>query len=363
MTIEQSTCEKLIGHERTFKRMTSGTSLGDERRKQLKEAKELGERRIIEIIQACLDRMPAMAVPFGDDVSAVEIGSGRVAVLKTDMLVGKTDVPKGMSLRQAARKAVVMNVSDFAAKGVQPIAALVSLGLPIDLSRKEIEEIGLGLNAGARQYGAYIIGGDTGEASDLVISISLFGIAEKKDLIFRSGAQPADIVAVTGPFGKTSAGLKILQNSFEAPKEISRILVESVLMPQARLDEGVALARSKAVTAAIDSSDGLAWSLHEIARSSGVGITLDNLPIADEVERFAKINKLVSSDLGLYGGEEYEIVVTVKPRLWNSAKEAAKIAGGDLMPIGKVTAAKGVFLETSEKRVTVEYRGYEHFRA
>jgi thiamine-monophosphate kinase len=306
--------------------------------------------------------MPAIAVPFGDDVSAVEIGGDSVAVLKTDMLVGRTDVPKGMSMWQAARKAVVMNVSDFAAKGVRPIAVLVSLGVPRDLSRKKIDEIGLGLNAGARQYGAYVVGGDTGEASDLIIGISLFGIGKKNELVLRNGARLGDIVAVTGPFGKTSAGLKILLNRLEVPKEISRILVESVLMPQARLDEGVALARSQAVTAAIDSSDGLAWSLHEIARASRVGITLDKLPIANEVERFAETNKLVSSDLGLYGGEEYELVVTVKPQLWDSAKEAVRSAGGDLMHIGRVTAAKGVFLKTFGKRVAVECRGYEHFK-
>src|SRR5208337_5221396 len=121
--------------------------------------------------------MPNSAVPFGDDVSAVNIDEKQVAVLKTDMLVGKTDVPPNMSFWQASRKAVVMNISDFASKGVQPTAALVSLGLPRSLMRKDIEEIARGLNAGAREYGAYIIGGDTGEASDLTISVSLFGTA------------------------------------------------------------------------------------------------------------------------------------------------------------------------------------------
>ena len=77
------------------------------------------------------------------------------------MLVGKTDVPPNMSLWQAARKAVVMNISDFVFKGVQPTAALVSLGVPRDVMRKDIEEIARGLNAGAREYGAYVIGGDT----------------------------------------------------------------------------------------------------------------------------------------------------------------------------------------------------------
>ena len=86
----------------------------------------LGERKIIELIQSRLTAMPSSSVPFGDDVSAVNLGRGKVAVLKTDMLVGKTDVPRGMSLWQAARKAVVMNISDFAAKGVEPVAVLVS---------------------------------------------------------------------------------------------------------------------------------------------------------------------------------------------------------------------------------------------
>ena len=99
----------------------------------LPTAKILGERRIIEIIQSRLTKMPIMPVPFGDDVSAVNLSENHVAVLKTDMLVGKTDVPGEMSLFQAARKAIVMNVSDFASKGVQPTAALVALGLPSQL--------------------------------------------------------------------------------------------------------------------------------------------------------------------------------------------------------------------------------------
>ena len=112
---------------------------------------DIGERRIIDIIARQLEIMPNMPVPFGDDVSAVNLDQKQVAVLKTDMLVGKTDVPASMSLWQAARKAVVMNISDFAAKGVQPTVALVSLGLPRGLMQKDIEEIARGLNAGARE--------------------------------------------------------------------------------------------------------------------------------------------------------------------------------------------------------------------
>jgi len=255
-----------------------------------------------------------------------------------------------------------MNISDFAAKGVKPLAILVSLGLPRTLKEKDIEQIGRGLNAGAREYGAYIIGGDTNEASDLVISLSLFGMAKKDELTLRSGAKPGNLVAVTGSFGKTAAGLKILLDSLEATSKIRKILVESVLMPHARLKEGLALSKTKAVTAAIDSSDGLAWSLHEIANASKVGFLINKLPIAEEVEEFAEINRLDPLELTLYGGEEYELVLTIRPNLWRKAEKAVEKVGGKLLSIGRVTAERQVLMEINGKRRVIEPRGWEHFK-
>ena len=324
---------------------------------------ELGERKIIELIQNRLDVMPDLPVLFGDDVSAVSVGDGRVAVLKADMLVGKTDVPRGMSLWQAARKAVVMNVSDFAAKGVEPRIALVSLGLPRNLLRKDVEEIARGLNTGARQYGAYIVGGDTGEASDLVIAVSLFGTAEKEALMLRSGAKAGDIAAVTGFFGKSAAGLRLLLDGFAVSKELREVLVSAVFMPQARLKEGLALSGSRAVTASIDSSDGLAWSLHEIGRMSGVGFLVNSVPVAHEVRCFAEFNRLDALELALYGGEEYELVVTVKPELWADAEAAVEAVDGRLLPIGKATRDKQILLEVDGKKCPIEAKGWEHFKS
>jgi thiamine-monophosphate kinase len=323
--------------------------------------KVLGEREIIEIIWKQLDSTPKMPVPFGDDISAYEIEKGKLAVLKTDMLVGKTDVPCGMSLRQAARKAVVMNVSDFAAKGVQPKAVLVSLGLPRGMTRKDVEEIGKGLNVGARGYGAYVIGGDMGEASDLVISVSLFGLATKGDLMLRSGAKSGDLVGVTGLFGKTSAGLKILLHKMKAKTAVRDRLVESVLLPRARLKEGLALCGTGAVTSSIDSSDGLAWSLHEVAKMSKVGFFIDHIPADENVARFAETNGLNVTELTLYGGEEYELVVTVKPALWREAQKTVEKVGGCLIGIGRVTNEQKVVLRFNGEERVVEARGYEHF--
>ncbi|MGQ9539223.1 MAG: thiamine-phosphate kinase [Candidatus Bathycorpusculaceae bacterium] len=322
----------------------------------------LGEREIIELLQRSFDLMPGIPLPFGDDVAAVNMDSERLAILKTDMLVGKTDVPPGMSLWQAARKAVVMNVSDFAAKGVMPKVILVSLGLPKGLDVERVREIGDGLNAGARGYGAYIIGGDTNEASDLVISLSVFGVAKKGALMLRSGAKPGDWVAVTGFFGKTSAGLKILLEGFKGPTDIRDILFEAVYMPKARLKEGLALAATKAVSSAIDSSDGLAWSLYEISKASGVGFLIERVPVAAEAAKFAEMNDLDPFELAFYGGEEYELVLTVKPKLWSRAEEAVKSVGGALIRIGRVTAEKRVLLETESEKRVIEPKGWEHFR-
>jgi len=327
----------------------------------LSSAKELGERKIIELILECLDQMPNMPIPFGDDTSAVDMGHDKLAVIKMDMLVGKTDVPKTMSLWQAARKAVIMNISDLAAKGAQPLALLASIGVPPDLTETDIQQIGKGLNAGAREYNAYILGGDTNEASDLIISCMALGVCSKHHLIKRSGAKPGEYVAVTGSFGKAASGLKILMNSLSAP-ENSGVLVDSVLMPKARVKEGLVLAQSRLATASIDSSDGLAWSLHELSRASNVGFHLDKLPVAPEVESFAEIHGFDSVELALYGGEEYELLVTIKPKLWQEAKKAVENVGGSLIKLGRVTEEKQLLLQTDGKLVSIEARGWEHFK-
>lgn len=298
-----------------------------------------------------------MPVPFGDDVSAVDVGNGKLAVLKTDMLVGKTDVPPQMSLWQAARKTVVMNVSDLAAKGVNPIALLTSIGVPRSFKKRDIEQIAEGLNQGAREYGAFVLGGDTNESSDLIISCAAFGIGKRKHLVLRSGAKPGDIVAVTGVFGKTAAGLRILLQNLSAPPALRKTLLDSVLMPYARLKEGLALAETGAVTASIDSSDGLAWSLHEISKASKVGFLIDSLPIAVEAKQLAQLHKLNPFELCLYGGEEYELVVTVKPMLWR--KVCKKVA---LIKIGYVTRERDIVFKRGKKTFPIEARGWEHFK-
>jgi thiamine-monophosphate kinase len=225
-----------------------------------------------------------------------------------------------------------------------------------------VTSIAEGLNKGAHEFGAYIIGGDTGEASDLVVSVTLFGLGEKESIPLRSGAKPDDIIAVTGKFGKTSAGLKILLSNCISSPNMRRSLINSVLYPNARLKEGIALTKSRSVSASIDSSDGLAWSLYELSQASNVGFVIDDLPAADEAMSFAKLNKLDIVELTLYGGEEYELVLTIKPDLWKKAVEIVEKVGGRLLNIGRITKTKKMILKTYSREIFVEPRGYEHFR-
>jgi thiamine-monophosphate kinase len=328
-----------------------------------KTAAALGEHAVIELMRRHFALMPDVAVSFGDDVSAAPVGEGDVAVLKADMLVGKTDVPAGMSLWQAARKAVVMNISDFAAKGAEPKAVMVSLGLPADLGQADLEALAKGLNAGAREYGAYVVGGDTGEADDLIVSVQVYGASKRAGLMLRSSAKAGDVLAVTGVFGRSAAGLRLmLDGNCRVPEGAREVLVDAVCMPHARLREGLALRASGAVSACMDSSDGLAWCLHGLAASSGVGFAVSALPVAPEVERFAALNGLAASELALYGGEEYELVLTVKPDLWAAAEAAVAGVGGKLLRIGEATAEKQVLLNCNGEMRPIAARGYEHFK-
>jgi len=326
----------------------------------LSSAGKLGERKIIEIFMTLLKRMPKMPIAFGDDVSAIDLGKGKLAVIKCDMLVANTDVPRGMSYWQAARKAVVSTVSDFAAKGIQPLGLLTSLGLPCHFKRKDIVQIGLGLNAGAREYGTYVLGGDTNEAEDLIIDCVGFGLSDEASIMKRSGAKPGDLAATTGSFGKTAAGLKTIKERSRVPVKTRRELMEAVYMPKAYLKEGLALAKTHAVTSCIDSSDGLAWSLYELARMSRVGFEIKDIPVATSAKRFAESQKLDANQLALHGGEEYNLIFTFKPR------DIAKVSeglDGAFFKIGRVTNRRErIELKTEGRVESIKPYGWEHFK-
>lgn len=322
---------------------------------------EVGERELVSRIMRHLTLMPGMPVPNWDDVNAISLGDGRAVILKTDMLVWKTDIPAGMTPFQAGRKAVVMNFSDLGSKGVQPLAFLAALGAPSTTPVEWVEDIAKGFEAGAREYGGYMVGGDTNEACDIIISGMAYGLAEEKRLVLRGTSKPGDVLATTGGFGATTAAFKILIGGLDAPKGLRERLVKSVYTPHARVKAGIALAASGAATSSMDSSDGLAVSLHDLQRSSGNGFRLTNVPLTRDAEKFAELHKIDRATLALYGGEEYELVFTVKPDAVEEARKALRSAGADLLQLGVVTKDRKIVYVEDGAEKPVGKGGWEHF--
>lgn len=297
------------------------------------------EFEIIEAMAKAAGTLPRGYSPLGDDVAVIPAKEGRL-ILKADMLVGKTDVPTGMSHRQAARKAVAMCVSDFAAKGVRPDSFMASIAVPRSITETQVRELALGFEDAAKEWALKFVGGDTNEGDDLIVDCVMAGFGKR--LVTRGGARPGDLVVTTGVFGYPPAGLKLMSGEAEAPTAFRRRAVNSVVLPSPNLEVGLALADY--LNASMDSSDGLAVSLYTLAETSGVGFTLDRLPTSPDVSRFAKANGLSSDELVLGGGEEYLIVGTLKPGALGAALRRARRAGGKLIRIGEVTGDQGSVL-------------------
>lgn len=323
---------------------------------------DIGERNLIERMMLHLTQMPGMTIPFWDDASALSLGDGRAMVINTDMLVWETDIPRGMTPFQAARKSVVMGVSDLAAKGVQPMAFMPSIGLPRNYPVANVEDMARGFEAGAHMYGAYVVGGDTNEACDVVISGAALGIAQESSIMKRnSGARPGDLLATTGTFGVTSAGFKHLFEGLDAPDGTEKTILDSIYMPRARVREGVALAETGAVTGCMDSSDGLAVSLHDLARSTDAGYRVTDLPVDPAASRFARLHDLDADELALYGGEEYELVFTFRQGDENKIRRALDGVGCSLHVIGEVTEEKDILSDVNGSVKQIRPGGWEHF--
>jgi thiamine-monophosphate kinase len=323
---------------------------------------KVGERELIELMIKQFTPMPNMPVPFWDDVMAFNLENDQVVVLNSDMLVWKTDVPIGMSYRQAARKAVVMNFSDLGAKGVSPEAFLASIGIPRWLKVDDVVEMARGFEEGVREYCSYVIGGDTNESEEIIISGVAVGVSNKKSIMKRDGAKPGDIIATTGKFGNTGAAYKILLEGFDPPVDLKNSLLDSIFMPKARVKEGMALSKTKSVSSSIDSSDGLALSLHDLSKSSNVGFELINLPISKESIIFAGLYDLDPKKLALYGGEEYELLFTIKPGKFRDVKKILKNIGCEVMKMGQVTSERKIILIENGVEEKIKKAGWEHFK-
>ena len=318
---------------------------------------KIGERKIIELFYENITKNPNFL--YDDDVSSIKINDNLNIVFNSDMLIEKTDIPKDMGLFNSGRKAVIMNISDFASKGIKPLAFLSSVGIPKSYNINDLQTLSKGINSGANEYGTYIAGGDTNESDSLIINIAGFGLDYNNSLIPRKGAQTGDVLAVTGLFGNTTIGLMSLTQNIPLTKNISDVFVESVYSPNAKLKEGLLLSKLGIATSSIDSSDGLAHSLGELSRINNIGFEIDFVPITKDAYDYSIKNNYQDYKIAFYGGEEYEIIFTVSEQNWNIVKNTFTSNGMDLYKIGKVIKANKIIL--SKNNVVVAPTGWEHF--
>lgn len=330
----------------------------------------LNERKIIDIIVSKIrpnvhpgnnkNRIGA------DDISLVSLRNANPPTslaVKCDMMVESTDVPNGMKPWQIARKSISACISDLSAKGIKPQVSLISLGIPRAYSKTDVEDLAKGFQVASKEFGVRIVGGDTNEAKELIIDCTMIGLLKDSETIVpgRNGAKPGDVIVVSGEFGYTSSGLKILTKNMKAYDGFKDRAISSVTQPRPAQKFGISLA--KYFSASIDSSDGLGISLYELAIQSGVNFLVENMPSAKGVYRFAIDNHLDYKSLVFYGGEEYEIVATIPQRNLSKAMAAAHRLKLRLIVIGKVEKGTGrVFLLANKagKRIQLQNRGYVH---
>ena len=294
---------------------------------------------------------------ISEDVEVFKIGKTKI-VTKVDTFVQSTDMPSKMRMYDAARKSIIACISDFAAKGVKPQYGIISLNLPKMISRTKINEMAKGFRHASNEFGIRILGGDTNEGKEIVINVSIFGTTDK--IVKRKGAKVGDIIFVTGPFGYTAAGLKILLGKKKGVEHFVKKAIKSVVNPSPKLDFGVK--SKKYFTSSMDSSDGLSTTLNEMANQSKCKFMINNIPTGKDLLEFAKSCNIDSNDLVFHGGEEYEFVFTASKKHRSLIKKNASMLKTPIIEIGYVTKGKGVFLEKQEKFVPLKDLGWHHFR-
>ena len=325
---------------------------------------DFSEIALVERIAGAVGRRPGVALGIGDD-AAVLAGEPPL-VLTQDLLVDGVHFTRGaMTLRELGHKALAVNLSDIAAMGAAPVAALVGLVLPRRdrLGGADIDELYAGMEHLADRFGTSVAGGDTVTGPALVLSVTAIGrMAPGVEPVLRSGARPGDLVCVTGELGAAAAGLLVQGDPLLASgldDAAARSLRAAQVTPEPRIAAGLALAAGGA-HAMLDCSDGLALDTLRLARASGVCVELhlDRLPIADGVERVAAAAGREADVLAATGGEDYELVVTVDPADHERLSFALDVP---LTVVGNVRAGSpGVRLLREGREVTVPRLGYEH---
>jgi thiamine-monophosphate kinase len=290
------------------------------------------EFELIDWIQKCQrTNSPLITLGIGDDLAALKWPADDLLLVGVDQVIdGVHFDSKIHSMNQIGRKAMNRNLSDCAAMGCLPAAAVAAVALPRELSLDRAKELCAGLRQAGDAFQCPIIGGDTASWSGkLVLSVTILGKSAGIKPVSRSGARPGDAIFVTGPLGGSILGRHM---TFE---------------PRVKLGREIA----PIATAMIDISDGLSRDLSQICRAAGVGAMIDAslLPIHPDAAELSRRDGIPSLDHALHDGEDYELLFT-------SAGEFPKA-----IRIGQITSEPGIFIRGNDgvSRPLVP-RGWEH---
>jgi thiamine-monophosphate kinase len=324
---------------------------------------DLGERALIERITARLATPAWLVVGPGDDAAVVEPERGALDVFTTDVQVEGVHFDRRFVPPDAlGHRALAVNLSDLAAMGARPRAALLSLVLPDALDVDAVDGILDGLLAAADAHRVAVVGGNISRSpGPLVIDVTAIGAVRRRRILTRSGARPGDGVYVTGTIGDALVGLRSLQHG-SAHGVIAQ--QQRYLRPEPRVRAGLVLAGQRAASACIDLSDGLADAVRQIAAASHVGIALDapTLPIADEVRRWHEAQGQDPILAALHGGDDYELLFTSRPAHQGRLRGARRALGElPITRIGVVTRERRLVLRTAGGTRELP-DGFEHFR-
>ena len=317
--------------------------------------------------------MPSwVVVGPGDDAAVIAPERGALEVLTTDAQVEGVHFDHRFVPPEAiGHRALAVNLSDLAAMGAKPRAALLSLVLPDLLDVGVVDGMLDGLLTLADKHGVAVIGGNISRSpGPLVIDVTAVGSARPRRVLLRSGARPGDGVYVTGTIGDALVGLRLLQDACEAgsgaPVEPDDLApqVQRFLRPEPRVRTGMLLGRNRAATSCMDLSDGLADAVRQVAAASHVGITIDGnaLPVAEAVRRWHGEHNADPIAAVLEGGDDYELLFTARPsragRLRCVTGDSASVP---ITKIGEVTRDRRLVVRTAAGDTPLP-DGFEHFR-
>lgn len=327
----------------------------------------LGEQALIARIRRRLGPAPDwLIVDVGDDAAVYEPVRNALEVITTDAVVDGVHVDRRFVPPEAiGHRAVAVNLSDLAAMGATPRLLTLSLALPDDLSLSEFDGLVDGALALAERSHARLVGGNiTRSRGPLVVDVTAVGSVHRRRILRRSGARGGDHIFVSGTLGSARAGLALLQSPSGIAADAWPDIVACYLHPEPRLRLGQQLGRTRAATAALDLSDGLADGLARLTSDHGLGCEIEAgaLPISDNARAFWTSRGTDPAAEAVRGGDDYEIAFTVRPKDLRRLKQVARAVDGlRLTRIGVVTRTPGCWMVDAQRRRTPVGRGYEHF--